>query len=1353
MEAGNKTPTLMELQVAAVRLSLFIRKYCTVHSRGACLFLTAYEAFNLASIALANPEYAWYSGVPTTVWEVLRLVGQTATFAHEQGVPDYVLLGTLLATLSLLLVAVCYLAWALARLQDFEFRRVLNGEKEIRFQSFAKATILTCVVLHEVMYIPCLEWLNQVSLPLPTTYIVQVWLGLTVVGSTVYFSSYKLGSSTYNSMSSPFLALYGKLSYSLFVLGVSLFPYSAHMVLHVAVYIVLGGFWLCQVFVKVPYQRELLNKVEIAKALLLVWTGVVLVLADVNPLAGVSFLLMHIILYIGCLLVVLTALHLYMSMVARKEEVTYDFELELRLRWHLQGKLYDTLTHKAIKPTKDLRQSLDTSAINSLCRNAYQQFATKPYTLMCFIEYFSILKEKTFVKILLCRLQTLQKDVLSFIDVACCEYAVLNSFAAMKSDQEAIQYLRLFQHLKRVKEQDEELCLCLHRIVDLYESPNFTSSELDPILKRVIKYMKQTKWTYESLAQVIGDNPVFGHLYAGFLRLLQYPEKAKQIETRLKQMKREMVEKYRAKEESVFYFDQRNMVLMVSLHHSSVGKILLANGSVMLGFEDTELVDQNCRIIVPEMLRSRHSHHMLHIFSYRHKHMMYTRVHRLIILDKRGFCHWAYWKNRLINYETGRIGAFVAIRLVEEKEDFALIRDSKLMDRTEHFNESISAVPSLLTDLENALSRPHLQSGEVLLSTALEGVQVLYRFKRVRLVQSMDVEIVTMKENAIRNPTKSLSAKSVGFETSSPSNASNIIKDKQFTEDKTSSSASQGPALAFLKSLTVPKRALKLLIAVSICSVLLGVVAQAGLIIGTKAQVTDLKADLALIEDISDLRISLQRATLNSRELALRATGLLYHRNATELRADLVILEERLGILTLELLAEEDAGIQEVGNSNIDWWEMGTKWGVLGRKNAIELASHLEMVVNRLLIGEEIEAEVVREMVRNGPGETLHCIDEIINDRIKFHKSTFSSSQTVITVPLFLLFYLLLVLLMCLSAMLLVQLSSRRKHLLQQYVGLQTDVVLGFHTAVAGRLEQVHAYEYVPCRIRSNRKLSYSLLRVQKAVWVLAAVAFCIIIACFQANYQAAYSDLQNTLNKQPFVFQTVTGLKSHLASVLFWLREAKIQPSKPGLGTYTPDNNQALDPVSVLTRLLQQLNTEQLNLRGRGEAYSSDTDLTAAHFAFLYSDSALLGMDLHCGFYPALFALPSSVFACVNFPSETYSEACFPVEKTLFTLISLCDANQVFFHASMELQTSQTLSISLSILSLYTATALLFLLFLYIPTACALLRTVERELEVYLLLVNTSPVDAGKQLTTAKASLSSGVLGTRTPTVVFGPS
>lgn len=1349
METSSKTATLMELQVAAVRLSLFIRKYCTVHSRGACLFLTAYEALNLTSIALANPEYAWYSGVPATVWEVLRLVGQTATFAQAQGVPDYALIGSLLATLSLLLIAVCYLAWALARLQDFEFRRVLSGEKEIRFQPIARATILTCVILHEVMYIPCLDWLNQANLPLSFTYFVQIWLGVTVVGSSVYFSSYKLGSSTYNSMSCPCLALYGKLSYSLFVLGLALFSYSAHLVLHVSVYLVTGGLWLCQVFAKVPYQQELLNKVEIAKALLLTWTGVVLILADINTLAGVSFLLMHIILYFAWLLVVLTALRIYMSSIARKEKVTYDFELELRLRWHLQGKLYDSLTRKAIKPTKALRQELDTSAINSLCRSAYQQFATKPYTLMCFIEYFSILKEKTFVKILLCRLQTLPKDILSFIDVACCEYAVLNAFAAMKSDQEAIQYLRLFQHLKRVKEQDEELCLCLHRIVDLYEAPYFITSDLDLILKRVVGSLKRTKWTYESLAQVIGDNPVFGQLYAGFLRLLQIPGKAKDIEARLKHMKHEMVAKYRVRKESVFYFDQQNMVLLVSLHHNALGKVLVAKGAALLGFEDAELVDLNCKVIVPEMLRSTHSDHMQHLFSYRHRHIMYNAVHRLIVLDKRGFCHWAYWKNRLINYEAGRIGAFVAIRLVEEKEEFALIGQSKLTNMTEGFNKSISTVPSLLSDLESALHRPHLQHGEVLLSTALEGLQVSYRFKRVQLVQSMDVEMVTVKESAVSVPTKSFSGKSVGFEPSSPSNASNLIRDKQFTEEKTSSLASQGPVQPFMRSFLTSMRAFKLLIAVSFCSVLLGALAQTGLIIGIQAQVTDLNADISLIEDISDLRTALQRVALDSRELSLRSSGSFYLRNATELRLDLLSLEEKLGNLTLELLAEADAGIKEMESSNIDWWKLERKRGVLDRKNAIELASYLEMAVNRLLIGEDIEMELVSELVRNGPSETLRCIDRIINDRIEYHKSTFSRSQEVVIVPLFLLFYSLLTLLICLSAVLLFKLSAQRKHLLRQYAGLQTDLVLSFHTVVAGRLEQVHEYEYVPCRIRNGRKLSYSLLRVQKGVLMLAAVAFLVTIACFQTNYQLTYNDIQISLEKQPFVFQAVTSLKSHLESLLFWLREAQIQPSAPHLPSYSPDNHQAMDPVSVLTQLLQLLTAELQSLRGRGKAYSSDWDLTTAHFAFIYTSSVYVERDLHCGFYPALFALPTSVFSCVNSLSEAYSEACFSVEKTLFTLISLCETNQDFFHSSIKLQTSQTLSLSLSILSIYTLAALLFLLFLYIPTAWALLYAVKRELEVFILLVNTC--ETGK-VTSAKASISSGGLGTRTPTVMFGP-
>jgi hypothetical protein len=90
-----------------------------------------------------------------------------------------------------------------------------------------------------------------------------------------------------------------------------------------------------------------------------------------------------------------------------------------------------------------------------------------------------------------------------------------------------------------------------------------------------------------------------------------------------------------------------------------------------------------------------------------------------------------------------------------------------------------------------------------------------------------------------------------------------------------------------------------------------------------------------------------------------------------------------------------------------------------------------------------------------------------------------------------------------------------------------------------------------------------------------------------------------------------------------------------------------------------------------------------------------------------------------------------------------------------MSLQASQALTSSLVILSIYAGTILIYLLFLYIPVACALLLTIKRELEVYLLLVNMSPSDsvsAGKQLTTAKTLMPSGAIGTKTPSVVFGP-
>jgi hypothetical protein len=496
--------------------------------------------------------------------------------------------------------------------------------------------------------------------------------------------------------------------------------------------------------------------------------------------------------------------------------------------------------------------------------------------------------------------------------------------------------------------------------------------------------------------------------------------------------------------------------------------------------------------------------------------------------------------------------------------------------------------------------------------------------------------------------------------------------------------------------------------------------------------------------------MSLQRVTLNTQELS---SGSIYLRNASELHSDLISLQETLGNLTFALLDEADAGVNELKDGIIDWWKVDNKRAVLERKNAIELSGFLEMTVNRLIAG--VETDIVREIMRNGPAETLHCVSQIITNRIKYHKSTFSSSQQVLVIPLFLLFYSILALLIGLSVCFSVKLSRQRKRLMQEFASLQTDQVLNFHTNVANRLEQVHEYEYVPCRVRSSRKLSYTLSRIQKGVWLLLIVAFGITIACFQANYQVTFSNLQNTLEKQPFIFEIVEGTKSSLASVLLWMREAKKAPSEPTFSSYMPFNNPELPPFSVLSRLLQDLATQYQGLRGRGEAYSSDMDITSSHFDFLYTKSAFEEADLHCGFSPAVFNLPNSVFSCVNSGEKSYFEACLSVEKTIFTLISLSGDNNSFFHSSMSLQASQALTSSLVILSIYAGTILIYLLFLYIPVACALLLTIKRELEVYLLLVNMSPSDsvsAGKQLTTAKTLMPSGAIGTKTPSVVFGP-
>ena len=1349
MEAAPKV-ALEEFQVAAVRLSLFIRKYCAVHSRGACLFLTAYEALNLTSIALANPDYAWHSSVPSSLWQVLRLLGQTATFIHDTGVPDYAMMTSLLTSLSLLLLALSYLTWALSRLQDFEFRRVLSGEKKIRFQSITRTIVLTCVVVHEVMYIPFLDWLNGTDLLVKSAYGVQIWLAITVVCCTVYFTSYKLGSSAYNSMSSPFQALYGKVTYTLFVLSVSLFPYSSHSILHQVSYLCLGLFWLFQVFAKLPYQRFLLNQIEIAKATLITCTGLSLVIANVADLGGLSFLLMHIILYIACLMAIFIVHQEYISYLATKKEITYEFEMELRLQWHLKGKLYDKIARKAIKSTKELRKSLDTVEFDALCQDAYRKFPSRPYILMCFIEYFTILKEKTFVKVLLSKLQTLPKDVLSFVDVACCEYAVMNGFAAMKSDQEAIQYLRLLQHIKRVKEQDEVLCIALHRLVLLYEPPHFRSLDLSALLPFLFHQLKVTKLTYESLSQVIGDNPVFGTLYSGFLRLCQNHDKAHQIESRLKHMKHEMNAKYRAKEESVFYFDEKNMVLLVSLHASSMGKIVLSSGAGLLNYQDSDLIDSNCTLLIPGMFHARHSDHLRKVYSYRHKHPIFQGVYRQLVMDKQGFVHWAHWKIRLINYEKGKIAVMVAIRLVEENSEFAVLKNGQIENMSEKFSDFIQQNPEIREKIENKLNSAYISPGSLLHTVQINEKEVHFRFQSTKLIHILEVKTVVMSEHESNFPSKALSGKSVYFDVFSPSEISVFPKENSKKTPIKVPISSQSHQI-FLQNLHFSVKLLKFFIGVVVLGVLTGVCAQTGLIIGLSSQIIDLKNDISVIENLSFLRFALQKATLNAREIHLNVFNSLYFsRNKAEIVSDLVNLRSDIGNLTMFLL---DSGLSEFTERGMDWWRVEPSRIWMRPKNVVDICEYLERSVNKILESEGSE-EVLRELMRNGYSETAESLTNAIERRVKFHKDTFEDAKNVIIVPLFVVFYSLMVIFAVFSVVLIIKINRYRYLLLSKYATLPAETVLNFHFQVANRLEQVHSYDSVSSRIHTHRrKLQYKSLSLQRLIWVLLLVNIGVITGSFQGNYELAFAQVQEVLDKQPYVFRAVTDINSELVSSLFFLREAKLATLDHIQLLYLPENNQFAPFFPTISSVLTHLTTDYSSLRGRNEAYSSDLSLTSAHFSFLYSPSSPSSPFFHFGFTPALLSLPNTLFSCLFASTPGYSETCMVTEREILLLITENEVNQMHFHTSMDERTNQTQGKAVTVMSVSLTVSVLYVLLVYIPVVVRLKNVLKREVDVYELLTSSSNPDhcsTEKQVSTYKASLPTSAL-VKSSTVVFG--
>jgi len=1228
-----------------------------------------------------------------------------------------------------LVLALGFLFGVFWGLQEYTYQRVLGGLSSVPLLDLVSHLVAGLMLVSDLLFLPILNDLNYHSSQLSYLYAFEVVYILQVSLIVLCFSSSKLGSRNFAAISQPLFPLYRKLTYWLFVLSLSLFSYSEHRVLHEAMYLLTGGFWTYQLFFMLPYQQELMNQVEIGKALMVVWAGVMLIVAGVNGLAGPAFLAMHISTYVGVLGVVLLAARGYKARIQRKDKVSYRFELELRLRWHFQTYQREAsqgLVKDSVKLNKDLRQKLDTPAISQLCQDAYNRFPADHYVLMRLLEYFLILKEKNFVKSLLARLQSLHSSLLTHLDIACCESYSLAEMTKSKSDSDAAQFLRTTTLLNYVKRADEDVTVLFLRLGDLFLMPALETEEASIVLTRLLAAIDKARELYEHLYHSLSENEEFTQQYLSFAHFLRDRERVVNLEAHLKSISRTKRSKSHINDDSVFYQDDQNCVLVISLDKSTSGKIIACRGSHHLGYVESELLDSSCLLLIPAIFAAGHMALFSTVHKYRHTSPIYEGHQFVYAVAKDGHLRRVAWKIKLINYEPGKLGALVAFKTVPDGIEMATIENNRISQCTEAF--------SLVLKASN--TQPMLEARMHELEAWEDGHSLLqcrgifgfvdFQTCKWRFVSPHYYQVVVMETRSLV-PVQAIptASKSVLFEFPEQSAAVHDSKPKNRSQSVVANNT-----VAYFSG---QKCLLKAYCALSVISFVASVLAQVGIIIAIQNQQADLKLDFSFIGLLSDLRTQTLLAAVDMCELH-ELKEVPRGKSETVLRTDMAVRANGLETLAGDLLALAGSDSPELTQPTIVWWEVIGEKTIFTKKNSIEVASTLALAMRKAADSILPDPAALHSFLRNAPAETQYSLTDLIDTRLDYHRVNNASDREALITPLLATYFSLAFLIAIGLAWISLRLSQGRVTLWRQASSLDYDTLTAYGSWVRQRLEEVHNLETVQTKTKNSRALRYSLHRRVICLWLCVAITVAVSVGLFVASYEVAFLGIQEMQFKQPFIFYLTSLQQTLLANLIFWQRHLTLPVSRQAASRY-PLNTQPASPVHSLFASFDQLAASQLALRSE---YSSDLDLPEAHFQFLYGAQESAVPELGRGYSAALSHLKAMVFDCLS-SSQPYWSACGSSDTLAFALLNSTRTNQSYYRSDGDTAMSLGTANAAQLTAISAIVGLVCLLVTVLPTCVSVGRLGKLEAELVPLMVKTAGREQGTRAgmgTTIRSSL-----------------
>lgn len=430
------------------------------------------------------------------------------------------------------------------------------------------------------------------------------------------------------------------------IYSLGLIDYRENWLAYAIVLIVVGCYNFYKVFSMLPYANNTSNQVEGCRAIILVWGGLTLCLAQANGIGSQS--------EYGATLLLLIPLPPWLYLTS--ELIKYRYRKFLTSNQLISLTQLFHILNSHLSPSHNVQPVV---AAEQAIKGFMKKFHDNIYVSIWVIFYFIEVSHLNAAKILLSRIE--QQDSMGI--VFSYQHFILTTLKKLQKnsldDSEALTYVEYSELFSILMKKDFQASESLNHFYNELLASNPTSSKISNIIEILHNELQSTHNLYKSLNEAYGGNTKLLENYASFLDSVLNTSKYEEVLLKATKAQNDENCRYSLSDNDPHYFDNRNAVMIIS---EQSGRIIWLHNSSLLGYDDNQLIMLSFTLMIPDPIRSMHEVFFKRGTDIWGRHFLINGILELFMVDRKQYMNPVHFKARMMNLNDGSLIYLISVK-------------------------------------------------------------------------------------------------------------------------------------------------------------------------------------------------------------------------------------------------------------------------------------------------------------------------------------------------------------------------------------------------------------------------------------------------------------------------------------------------------------------------------------------------------------------------------------------------------------------------------------------------------------------------------------------------------------------